>query len=40
VAGEDAITFNIPATDPGCDPATGRCVINLTQALPTFEEGA
>src|SRR5687768_497763 len=38
VAGEDTITFNIPATDPGCDSATGRCVINLTQALPDITE--
>ncbi|HEX7315620.1 MAG TPA: hypothetical protein VF297_17000 [Pyrinomonadaceae bacterium] len=39
VAGVDIIEFNIPATDPGCDPATGRCVINLTQALPDITEG-
>lgn len=38
-AGVDTIRFNIPATDPGCDPATGRCVINLSQALPNISGG-
>lgn len=38
-AGDDTITFNIPATDPGCDATTGKCVINLTQALPDIVDG-
>ncbi|MDQ2920065.1 MAG: hypothetical protein M3R52_00400, partial [Acidobacteriota bacterium] len=38
-AAEDTITFNIPITQPGCDSATGKCVINLTQALPNITEG-
>ena len=39
VAGEDTITFNIPTTQPNCDAATGRCTINLSQALPDITEG-
>jgi parallel beta helix pectate lyase-like protein len=39
VAGEDTITFNIPLTQPGCDATTGKCVINLTQALPDITDG-
>ena len=39
VAGEDTITFNIPMTESGCDTATGRCTITLTQALPDITEG-
>ena len=38
VAGEDTITFNIPMTQPNCDAATGRCTINLTQALPDITD--
>jgi CSLREA domain-containing protein len=34
--GFDSINFTIPASEPNCDPATGGCVINLTQALPTL----
>lgn len=37
-AGDDTITFNIPATDPGCDATTGKCVINLNQALPDITD--
>src|SRR5215208_8411386 len=33
-AGDDTIAFAIPATDPGCDAATGRCTIALSSALP------
>jgi len=33
-AGDDTITFNIPATEPNCDAGTGACTINLTKALP------
>lgn len=32
--GQHGIDIFIPASDPGCDPVTGRCVINLTKALP------
>ncbi|HWT00119.1 MAG TPA: Calx-beta domain-containing protein [Pyrinomonadaceae bacterium] len=32
--GQHGIDIFIPASDPGCDPVTGRCVINLTRALP------
>jgi len=39
VAGEDTITFNIPMTQPNCDAATGRCTINLTEALPDITDG-
>src|SRR5687768_14992306 len=34
VAGDDEITFNIPSTQPNCDPSVNRCTINLTKALP------
>src|SRR5262249_38497894 len=30
------ININIPLSDSGCDSATGRCTINLTQALPNI----
>jgi hypothetical protein len=33
-AGDDAIEFAIPTSDPGFDPATGAWTINLTRALP------
>src|SRR6266446_5308829 len=39
VAGEDTITFNILMTQPNCDAATGRCTINLTEALPDITDG-
>src|SRR6266852_2184584 len=35
-AGDDTIIFAIPATDPNCDASTGRCIINLTSALPSL----
>src|SRR5438552_3778544 len=31
---DDTITFNIPTTDPGYNPAPGQWTINLTRALP------
>lgn len=34
LAGDDEITFNIPATQPNCDPSSGHCSINLFQPLP------
>jgi CSLREA domain-containing protein len=34
LAGDIEIKFNIPAAQPNCDAATGRCTINLTKALP------
>ena len=34
VAGDDTITFNILTSQPNCDAGTGKCVINLTKALP------
>ena len=34
LAGDDEITFNIPSTQPNCDPSVNRCTINLTKALP------
>ncbi|MEP6819542.1 MAG: choice-of-anchor Q domain-containing protein [bacterium] len=34
VSGDDAITFNIPTSQPNCDAGTGKCTINLTKALP------
>lgn len=34
LAGDDEIRFNIPTTQPNCDPSVGQCTINLTQALP------
>ncbi|HEX8746470.1 MAG TPA: Calx-beta domain-containing protein [Pyrinomonadaceae bacterium] len=34
LAGDEDIRFNIPATQPNCDSATGNCTINLTKALP------
>jgi CSLREA domain-containing protein len=33
-AGDDGISFAIPLTEPGCDPGSGRCIINLNSALP------
>ena len=36
LAGDDAITFNIPATQPSCDAGTGVCTVNLTKALPNL----
>src|SRR5262245_2766792 len=32
--GDDEITFNIPATQPNCDLASGHCTINLFKPLP------
>jgi len=34
LAGDDEITFNIPATQPNCDLASGHCTINLFKPLP------
>lgn len=34
LAGDDEINFNIPSTQPNCDPSVNRCTINLTKALP------
>lgn len=34
LAGDDEITFNIPSTQPNCDPSVNRCTINLTSVLP------
>ena len=34
LAGDDEINFNIPATQPNCDPSVNRCTINLTKPLP------
>jgi len=34
LSGDDEITFNIPSTQPSCDPSVNRCTINLTKALP------
>ncbi len=34
LAGDDEITFNIPSTQPNCDPSVNRCRLNLTKALP------
>src|SRR5690349_3529314 len=39
VAGVDTIRFNIPLTEPGCDQATGQCVINLSSALSNISGG-
>jgi parallel beta-helix repeat protein len=36
--GADTIDFNIPASDPGCNAATGVCTISPTSALPTITE--
>jgi CSLREA domain-containing protein len=36
--GPDTITFNIPASDPGCD-AAGVCVIRPTSSLPEILDG-
>ena len=33
LAGDDEITFNIPATQPNCDLASGHCTINLFKPL-------
>jgi hypothetical protein len=32
------ITFDLPAADPNCDGATGRCTINLSKALPDIAD--
>src|SRR5258705_1985563 len=34
LAGDDEISFNIPSTQPNCDPSGINCKINLTKALP------
>ena len=34
LSGDDEINFNIPSTQPNCDPSVNRCTINLTKALP------
>src|SRR5258705_7172071 len=34
LAGDDEISFNIPSTQPNCDPSGIHCAINLTKALP------
>ena len=34
LAGDDEINFNIPSTQPNCDPSVNRCTINLTKPLP------
>ena len=34
LAGDDEITFNIPSTQPNCDPSVNRCTINLFKPLP------
>ncbi|HEX5875558.1 MAG TPA: choice-of-anchor Q domain-containing protein [Pyrinomonadaceae bacterium] len=34
LAGDDEINFNIPSTQPNCDPSVNRCTINLTKNLP------
>ena len=34
LAGDDEITFNIPSTQPNCDPSVNRCTINLLKPLP------
>jgi len=34
LAGDDEITFNIPATQPNCDLSSGHCTINLFKQLP------
>src|SRR5215470_18345273 len=34
LAGDDEITFNIPATQPSCDLSSGHCTINLFKPLP------
>lgn len=34
LAGDDEINFNIPSTQPNCDPSVNRCTINLTKSLP------
>jgi predicted outer membrane repeat protein len=34
LVGDEDIRFNIPATQPNCESATGNCTINLTKALP------
>jgi PAS domain S-box-containing protein/CSLREA domain-containing protein len=39
LAGDDEITFNIPATEANCDAAKGICTINLTKALPEVSAG-
>jgi len=33
LAGDDAITLDIPASEPNCDATTLKCIINLTKAL-------
>jgi CSLREA domain-containing protein len=33
-AGDDAIHFQIPSSQPGCNSSTGQCAITLTKALP------
>jgi len=34
LAGDDEIRFNIPSTQPNCDPSVNRCTINLSKELP------
>src|SRR6185369_17451626 len=34
LAGDDEITFNIPATQPNCDLSSGHCTINFFKPLP------
>ena len=34
LAGDDEINFNIPSTQPNCDPSVNRCTISLTKVLP------
>lgn len=36
LAGDDEINFNIPSSQPLCDPSVNRCQINLTKALPNL----
>ncbi len=33
LAGDDQISFNIPLSQPNCDAATGKCIINLSDEL-------
>jgi CSLREA domain-containing protein/uncharacterized repeat protein (TIGR01451 family) len=36
--GPDTITFNIPASDPGCNGGAGPCTITLNSALPDLSD--
>jgi CSLREA domain-containing protein len=37
-AGGDGIFFSIPTSDPGCDPASGVCIVSLFNSLPDITD--